>query len=102
MKDDGYSFGVEKECPICGKEFLFRTDWGFKRIYFGKTLNFCSWGCLRKWEKSGPIGSKQELRDRICQALKDGLTVKEVSVLLDVKTDRVLYWRQKLKIEGVI
>jgi hypothetical protein len=102
MRDDGYTFGVEKTCPICEKIFLYRPDYTYKKVHYGKLLFFCSWGCMRKWEKAHNISSRQELRDRICQALQDGLTVKETAALLDVDYNRVLYWRKKLKAEGMI
>lgn len=102
MRDQGNSFGVEKVCPVCEKIFLYRPDYTYKKTNYGKQLMFCSWGCMRKWEKAHSIGSRQELREKICTALRDGLTVKEVSALLDIDYNRVLYWRKKLKNEGVI
>ena len=44
-----------KKCPVCGKEFdvLWPDLWRYKRN--GGTANywkyFCSWGCLRKYDK---------------------------------------------------
>ena len=48
--------GYERECPICGKKFYARPDWGYQRRASvlddpGRNdLYFCSWKCLREDE----------------------------------------------------
>ena len=47
----------EKQCAICGKLFYppDKTCWAYKREKEIRqrhlTLYFCSWGCLRKYER---------------------------------------------------
>lgn len=58
---------LEGTCVLCGKGFftLDRTKWVYKKVrkvpkeLLGKnksmkTLYFCSWGCMRKFEKMYP------------------------------------------------
>ena len=42
---------VEKICPECGKKFIFRDHWTYKKIINHQTVNYCSWNCMRKNEK---------------------------------------------------
>lgn len=37
-------------CPICGKEFCPTALWVFKREQRSKTVHFCSWSCLKKFD----------------------------------------------------
>ena len=53
--------GDVRTCPVCGKEFVCPVydDWVYKRDYTVGTGRhakcnrhiFCSWKCLRSWEK---------------------------------------------------
>lgn len=45
-----------RKCPICGKEFYPSGRWAYKKL--GKY--FCSWSCLRKWEKANEEKTKME------------------------------------------
>lgn len=50
-----YALGLDTECPICGKVFLRPdADWIYRRWTGNKMLYFCSWGCLRRFEKKKP------------------------------------------------
>lgn len=50
-----YALGVDTKCPMCGKIFLRPDiDWGYKRWTENKAIYFCSWTCLRKFEKKHP------------------------------------------------
>ena len=41
----------ERICPECGKAFIFRDHWTYKKITNHQTVNYCSWTCMRKSEK---------------------------------------------------
>ena len=86
----------EKKCPICGKEFYPTPEWAFKK-WRNKVLNyFCSWSCMREMEKRGG-GSRAEKRERMIQAIMDGLTNREISALLDEEVATINYWRKKIR-----
>ena len=65
MQDDIRSFGTMKKCPVCGKEYLVPdvASWAYVMWAMKKTggvkVYFCSWGCLRKWEKEHQPKRKQ-------------------------------------------
>ena len=42
---------VEKICPMCGKAYIFRDKWAYKRIENDHVVNYCSWTCFRKRER---------------------------------------------------
>ena len=86
----------DRKCPMCGKEFFVRdaNDWVYKR----NSQYFCSWHCLRNYEK-GSKTRKIDQREKIIQAIRDGLTTREICDLVGVEADKVWYWRDKLKRE---
>lgn len=45
--------GVTKSCPICGKTFYIPclNEWAYRRYAKTGDLHFCSWHCLREYEK---------------------------------------------------
>jgi len=67
-------FGDIKICPVCGKRFnvFCYEDWVYRKDMSEKTgkdarskrLLFCSWGCLRKWEKQREEEMKARRRKR--------------------------------------
>ena len=93
--DDKDLVGRERKCPVCGKVFiLVDDDWAYKRG--GKPL--CSWSCLRAYE-SGQKRNKLQKREQVIQAIKDGLSNKEIMLLVGAQAKTVWYWRDKLKRE---
>ena len=49
------------DCPICNKHFLVSVPslWVYKKYPFNPNDYFCSWKCLRAYEKSkGKVGDK--------------------------------------------
>lgn len=47
-------FFGENECPICGRKFYYYSadEWAYKKYDKNNHMRyFCSWGCMRKWEK---------------------------------------------------
>ena len=93
MTDISYQ---NRKCPMCGKEFVTRNalEWAYRR----NNKVFCSWHCLREYDK-GSKPRKADQRDKIIQAINDGLTTREICDLVGVEADKVWYWRDKLKRE---
>ena len=54
-RSDGTDWLGGKVCPMCGKQFavLYPHLWRYKRPKRGGEHYFCSWGCLRAWDKEG-------------------------------------------------
>ena len=54
-KSDGTDWLGGKVCPVCGKQFavLYPHLWRYKRPRRSGEDYFCSWGCLRAWDKEG-------------------------------------------------
>jgi len=63
----------------------------------GGNRYFCSWGCLRLWDAQR--GTKGERREKMIQAIKDGLTVNEIAELLQIDKSTIVYWKNKLEKE---
>ena len=93
MTDVSYQ---DRKCPQCGKEFFVwnAEDWVYRRN--GRAL--CSWHCVRAFDSGGNVRRMNE-REKVIQAIKDGLSTREISNLLGVDTQKVWYWRKKLKKE---
>lgn len=89
--------GRERRCPMCKRIFILYEGWVYRRNRGMKELIFCSWKCLREYEKNdvSPI----QRRDMICQAIRDGLTNAEITSLLTVDSRQVDYWRKKIEKE---
>lgn len=99
--DDGWN-KMEKNCERCGKEFVMPCgDWAYKKYKGRGYMYFCSWSCVRAWEKEHDKPTKIDERERIIQALADGLSVKEVSILLNVDPQKVSYWKKRMTRENV-
>ena len=92
--------GKERKCYVCGRHFIISNEWAYRRTYGTRERVFCSWGCMRKFDKAR--GTKPERRDRIVQALKDGLSVKEICALLSEDVSVVAYWAKKMEAKGEI
>ena len=60
-EEEGDLLYREKICEQCGKRFIQQSsEWAYKK-YDGKYEKlFCSWKCLRIWEK----GHEETLRER--------------------------------------
>ena len=85
----------EKKCARCGKEFIGGLDWAYRT---GKGYNaqlFCSWSCLRAWEKNKE--GKADRREKIIQAINEGKPADVIAKELHVDRTRVVYWQKKLE-----
>ena len=91
-------FGSEHECPVCGKTFIRPNDqWQYVRYSGNRQLWMCSWRCYRKWDDTH--GNKIERREKILQAIRDGLNTAEIARLLGESASKIDYWRKKLREE---
>ena len=91
-------------CPVCMREFCTPDPetWAYKTWSMeNKRVRtyFCSWGCLRKYENGATISGRgmklSTKKRRIWQALDDGLSVKEIAILLDITPKSVSYYKSK-------
>jgi len=98
VTDTGNLFGTECKCAICGKEFIKYPTWVYKAgVGYGIKF-FCSWGCLRQFEKK-KIG-RRDREDKIRQAVADGLTISEIANLMSMDRRSVTYWVEKIAKEN--
>lgn len=87
----------EKSCARCGKTFIvYGNEWGYKS---GNKL-YCSWRCLRAKETEKVPRMNQDIREGITQAIKDGLTTREITALLGCNAEQVYYLRRKVEKDG--
>ena len=43
---------IERKCKTCGKEFIARENWVYKRVDRNRCYKwFCSWSCLKKFDE---------------------------------------------------
>lgn len=56
----------EHKCPVCDKVFLITdvSQWVYKRIDGSSPKYFCSWTCMRKYDK------KMEIKRKVQKHLK--------------------------------
>ena len=92
MSENSYS---ERKCSRCGKVFIFHPEWVYRISPTDTTRIFCSWSCLQAFRNER--GTKTDRRDKIIQAIKDGLSTNEICKLLNEQARTVWYWRKKLE-----
>ena len=91
--------GKERKCALCKRTFIVYPEWAYRRFRSNRELIFCSWKCLRAFEAGTGTKTPIERREQIIAALKDGLNVKEVALMLNEDVRKVWYWENKLKKE---
>lgn len=91
---DGLDYS-EKTCRRCGKTFIVHGEWAYTNKDKNRKKWWCSWSCMRADEKEQ--GNKAERRERIQQAIRDGLTTNEIVTLLGEDKHNVVYWERKMK-----
>ena len=90
--------GREHKCDCCGKGFILRPGWSYKKGTADNVKLFCSWSCLRKWEKARP--SKAEQRARLIELLMQGKTPSEIVKTENIDYKSVWYWKKKIEKEA--
>lgn len=86
--------GNERHCAICDRTFIMRPEWVYKRGFGKGSKVFCSWHCLREYEKRHLTGAAR--REFIVRMLREGKGVSEISTALAIDPRSVYYWKQKL------
>ena len=88
----------EKKCVICKKGIIAGQDWVYKTGSSHNLQYFCSWHCLRDYEKnwSKKKGSKVSRREKIIEAIQTGKDAKTIANELHVDRTNVIYWQRKL------
>lgn len=85
----------EKKCPICGKTFIARQEYVYKRIGKNKMNYMCSWTCLNKWDEEHDRrkGRKpnEDMIENIKRMAREGKTAVQISDELGVNVRRVRY-----------
>ena len=103
-KSESMIYDSTRICPVCQKEFVvYDESWAFTGhldTNKHRKVWFCSWGCMRKYERgetnlTGRGVRLSEKKRKIWAALDDGLTVHEISTLLDVPVTQVNYYKYK-------
>ena len=91
---------LSRTCANCGKEFIIHSpeDYAYKRYQSRSMIAFCSWHCMRENERNR--GSKAQRREKIIQAIYDGLSNAEIFKMLGEEPGKVDYWRKKLREEN--
>ena len=85
----------EKTCYICKKIFYARENmYAYKRGYDNQKKFFCSYGCMRAYDKQEAAKklSKGKKRDEIITLRKSGKTRREVALMLGITEDTVEYY----------
>lgn len=86
----------EKYCSRCGKPFIcYGNEWAYRSGSGRGARLFCSWHCIQEWRKEKPM-SKIARRERIIQAVMDGLSISEICKVLNEEPKQVWYWKKKL------
>ena len=96
--------GRDKTCPMCGKEFLMKREYAYKREERGKMTFFCSWHCLREYDRKheghgiahGQGKDPNRHAKEIMKMLKDGWETSMIMRELRVTKGTVQYYRRKL------
>ena len=98
----------ERTCPVCGKHFyIMDANWCYKQAVkaLRGTVWFCSWKCMRKYETEKAVlsgrGKRESNRQKVIQALEDGLNVKEIALMLDIHPETVRYYKRGIKNDKV-
>ena len=93
---------VCKRCLVCGKKYFVEILelWAYKRSTAAGTKYFCSWRCLREYDRNqANIEARKVLTGRAAQIkamVNQGLTDAEISKQIGVKESTVYRWRYKI------
>lgn len=52
-----------KQCPICGKNFIYYPSYIYKIRIKDHYTRVCSWKCQREWEKCGQVLKLKQDKD---------------------------------------
>lgn len=89
-------------CPICGKKYIIREygEWAYKKSYKRREITFCSWGCMRKHEQTKKrTNEKKEKMEQVRKYINDGRSQIWIANKLEMSTQSVNYYAQKIRDE---
>lgn len=103
MEERFSALDSSRMCPVCGEEFYAGDEWVYRHWDTNRKKNriyFCSWGCMRRYENgetelTGRGMALSTKKRRVFKALDDGLSVKEIAILLDISPHQVSYYKSK-------
>lgn len=84
----------ERRCPICGKQFWCTGEWVYRDKNYPSRV-YCSWHCIQAARRG-----KMTTKDRINQAIMDGLNDAEIERLLGVTKKQIKYRRERLIVKS--
>ena len=85
------------KCPICGKKFECRSDYGWKKQLGNKGDKFawfCSYSCMREFERT-KIKKPTKRQKEIMDTLKSTKNIEETARILGIKRGRVVAVRDQ-------
>lgn len=92
-------FGMDRKCFMCGKQFLVpNDDYVYKRQKDTKYRYFCSYGCMRKYDREQETRKGRKPSHYITQIyemLDDGVSVREIADRLGILQTTVKYYRDR-------
>ena len=93
----------EGKCPICGKEICIpdKSSWAYARSYHKsreskRTYYLCSWHCLQQMPEKHVRGRPTQIKDKILQGLREGLSDNKIAMRVGCTTAAVKYWRDRI------
>ena len=85
----------EKTCIVCGRVFCITDEWVYVRGSHEQMRYFCSWHCLREYDRTHEtIRGKppSEKKTAILKLRKQGLSYTEISLKLNISEAMVKYY----------
>ena len=92
-------FGADRNCHVCGKPFLVRNDdYVYKRQKNTKIFYFCSWSCMRTYDRTEETRKGRQPThyiNQIYEMLEDGVNAREIADRLGINQTTVKYYRDR-------
>lgn len=94
-------WSIKKRCPMCEKTYYIDIpdNWAYKGSVAGGIVYYCSWKCLRAYEKCQKFTAPKPLTGRaaqIAKLVKEGLGTTEISKKLGINPATVTYWKGRI------
>lgn len=97
----GQDWPYERTCTRCGKQFCVTVceEWSYYRKCGQDRLMFCSWGCMRKWDRDhadSRQGRKDAARqEEILRLLSRNVSNSEIRTATGASDQVISYYRRK-------
>lgn len=86
---------TDRICPMCQRRFSIYLSCGWAYTKYDK--RFCSWKCLRQYEKNRKFPN--EKKEQVRGLYHKGMTQREIAQTLFMSVQSVNYWVTKIKDE---